>query len=143
MSDNNNFSIDVGYKQLNIIKHALEVYTSREAAEKDLEEERSLLDKITYQIDLIRDKYNIKSDIGLAVNHEYLEICYTLRRIAGEELGSRIINIIESDSNDYERMKAFAETTIEAIKGGADYSKCRTLREVSKVYSGWFVNKYL
>lgn len=60
MSENNKFSLYVGYKQLLIIKHALQLYLTRDASKKDKEPEERLLNKVDEEISKIRKRYHIK-----------------------------------------------------------------------------------
>lgn len=62
MSDNNKFSLSVGYKQLLIIKHALKLYLTREASKKDKEPEERLLSKIDEEISKIRKRFHIQEE---------------------------------------------------------------------------------
>jgi hypothetical protein len=48
------------YKRLQIIKHALQVYIERHNAdEKDLEQEKNLLEKVELEISDLKEKYGI------------------------------------------------------------------------------------
>jgi hypothetical protein len=48
------------YKKLQIIKHALQHYIERPgASEKDVNQEKSLLEDITEQVDTLKEKYGI------------------------------------------------------------------------------------
>jgi hypothetical protein len=48
------------YKELQIIKHSLQNYITRSnAAERDIEAEKRLLEKITLEVDEMKDKYGI------------------------------------------------------------------------------------
>lgn len=55
----------------------------------------------------------------------------------------KIINIIECESNEYERRLAFIETTYREILSGADYSKCETMEDLSKVYASSLINRLM
>lgn len=46
-----------------------------------------------------------------------------------------LIQIIEKESNNIKRRIAFLETTRDEILCGADYSKCKTIDDIAKVYS--------
>ena len=48
----------------------------------------------------------------------------------------KLIQIIEAESEDYSRRLAFMQTTLEELLAGADYSKCETIEDISKVYAG-------
>jgi hypothetical protein len=49
------------YKELQIIKHSLQHYIKRpNATEKDVEQEKRLLEKITIEVDEMKEKYNIR-----------------------------------------------------------------------------------
>ena len=48
----------------------------------------------------------------------------------------KLVKIIEAESNDYERRMAFFETTTTELLAGADYSKCETIEDMAKIYSG-------
>ncbi len=50
MSDNNKFSLSVGYKQLLILKNALQLYLTRDASKKDKEPEERFLSKVDEEI---------------------------------------------------------------------------------------------
>lgn len=63
MSDNNKFSLRVGYIQLNIIKHALQYYIKRPASKKEIEQEKKLLHKVKKEIGLTKQKYGITSKL--------------------------------------------------------------------------------
>ncbi len=56
MSDNNKFDLNVRYVQLNINKHALEFYLTRESTEEDKEKERKLQDKVNEKIGFVKTK---------------------------------------------------------------------------------------
>jgi hypothetical protein len=48
------------YKDLQIIKHALQHYVEREnATKKDVETEQRLLEKVTNEVDELKEKYGI------------------------------------------------------------------------------------
>lgn len=47
-----------------------------------------------------------------------------------------LIKIIEEESCDYERRMAFMETTYQEICTGADYSGCKNIDDMAKVYTG-------
>lgn len=47
----------------------------------------------------------------------------------------KLINIIENESDDYDRRMAFMGTTYEEILRGADYSQCETIEQMSEVYA--------
>ncbi|WP_167553113.1 hypothetical protein [Evansella clarkii] len=48
------------YTRLQIIKHALQYYIKRpEACEKDVEKEKKLLNKVTSEIEYLKEKYGI------------------------------------------------------------------------------------
>jgi hypothetical protein len=48
------------YKDLQIIKHSLQHYIQRSGAtEKDIEEEKRLLEKITIEVEEMKEKYGI------------------------------------------------------------------------------------
>ncbi|WP_170140784.1 hypothetical protein [Oceanobacillus arenosus] len=49
------------YKELQIIKHSLQHYMNRpNATDKEIEEERRLLEKVTDKVDELKEKYEIK-----------------------------------------------------------------------------------
>ena len=48
------------YRRLQIVKHALQHYLKREAAEKDKVQEREVLKKVEEQIKFFKDKNKIK-----------------------------------------------------------------------------------
>lgn len=49
------------YKKLQIFKHALQHYIKREGAtEKDINQEKKLLDEVTEEVDNMRECYGIK-----------------------------------------------------------------------------------
>lgn len=49
------------YKSLQIIKHALQHYINREnASDKEIEEEKRVLKKVTEKVDDLKEKYGIK-----------------------------------------------------------------------------------
>ncbi|MBS4190358.1 hypothetical protein KHA94_09105 [Bacillus sp. FJAT-49705] len=49
------------YKKLQIIKHALQHYIKRpNATEKELLEEKRLLDKVTMDVESLQEKYGIR-----------------------------------------------------------------------------------
>lgn len=49
------------YKELQIIKHSLQYYIARpNATQKDIKEEKRLLEKITLEVDEMKEKYGIK-----------------------------------------------------------------------------------
>lgn len=64
-----------------------------------------------------------------------------LMAVAGQEIAERVIEIIETQEEG--KQLAFLETTKEAVCGGADYSACRTIGDIAKVYSRWLTYKYL
>lgn len=78
------------------------------------------------------DKYTIRYD----------EKRIQLQVIVGKETATNIINIIQEESSDRERRMAFLETTIEAALGGADYSRCKSINDIAKVYSRYLINKF-
>jgi hypothetical protein len=48
------------YRDLQIIKHSLQHYIERpNASEKDVEQEKRLLEKITLEVDEMKEKYGI------------------------------------------------------------------------------------
>jgi hypothetical protein len=48
------------YKELQIIKHSLQHYLTKfNATEKDIEAEKRLLEKITLEVDELKDKYGL------------------------------------------------------------------------------------
>lgn len=48
------------YRDLQIIKHSLQHYIDRpNASEKDVEQEKRLLEKITLEVDEMKEKYGI------------------------------------------------------------------------------------
>lgn len=63
---------------------------------------------------------------------KYAGIRNEIIKICGND---KLIQIIEEDSEDYSRRLAFMETTREELLSGADYSKCETIEDISKVYS--------
>ncbi len=63
---------------------------------------------------------------------KYTEIRIEIIKICGND---KLIQIIEGESEDYSRRLAFMETTREELLSGADYSKCETIEDISKVYS--------
>lgn len=63
---------------------------------------------------------------------KYAEIRSEIIKICGND---KLIQIIEEESEDYSRRLAFMETTREELLSGADYSKCETIEDISKVYS--------
>jgi hypothetical protein len=56
-----------------------------------------------------------------------------LIQISGTE---KLVDIIEAESDDYDRRMAFFEITTSEILNGADYSKCDTIEDMAEVYSG-------
>ncbi|WP_445505803.1 hypothetical protein [Niallia sp. 03091] len=49
------------YKKLQIIKHALQHYIKRpNADEKDILVEKRILEKVTHQVEFLKEKYGIK-----------------------------------------------------------------------------------
>ncbi|WP_176481826.1 hypothetical protein [Paucisalibacillus globulus] len=49
------------YKELQIVKHSLQHYITRQGATpKDVEQEKRLLAKVTNEVDEMKNKYNIK-----------------------------------------------------------------------------------
>ncbi len=62
MSDNNKFTLSLGYKQLLIIKHALQLYLTRDASKEDKEPEERLLSKVDEEIKEIRKRYHIQEE---------------------------------------------------------------------------------
>lgn len=64
----------------------------------------------------------------------YKEMKADLRN-ASPEHADRIIEIIERESWDYNRRMAFMETTYREIRAGADYSKCKTIDDISRVFA--------
>lgn len=63
---------------------------------------------------------------------EYVKIRNEIILLCGND---KLIQIIEGESEDYSRRLAFMETTREELLSGADYSKCETIEDISKVYS--------
>lgn len=60
------------YKEMQIIKHSLQNYLNRpNATEKELSEEKRLLDKVTQQVDEMKEKYGIKPN----TNKQQCSIC--------------------------------------------------------------------
>lgn len=68
------------YKELQIVKHSLQHYLNRpHATEKEVAEEKRLLDKITIQVDEMKEKYGIKpntnkqqcSTCGVTMEHNW------------------------------------------------------------------------
>lgn len=52
------------YKELQIVKHSLQHYLNRpNATQKEIEEEKRLLYKVTTQVDEMKEKYGIKSPV--------------------------------------------------------------------------------
>lgn len=48
------------YKELQMIKHALQCYVKREnASENDIQQEKILLDKVTDEVTIMKEKYGI------------------------------------------------------------------------------------
>lgn len=48
------------YKELQILKHSLQHYIERpNATEKDIQQEKRLLEKITLEVDELKEKYGI------------------------------------------------------------------------------------
>lgn len=47
------------YKSLQIIKHALQYYIQRECADEDIEVEKHLLERVTEEVDTMKEKYRI------------------------------------------------------------------------------------
>lgn len=62
----------------------------------------------------------------------YQEIKNEIITIAGND---NLIQIVEKESNDIRRRLAFLETTRDEILSGADYSECKTIDDMAKVYS--------
>lgn len=52
-----------------------------------------------------------------------------------------LVQIIENESEDFSRRLAFLETTIEALSAGADYSRCETIKDMSKVYTEYLLQR--
>lgn len=73
----------------------------------------------------------------------YEDVCCRLAAILGKAVAERIIQIVQDESNEYERRIAFFETTIEAAYAGCDYSQCETIKDMSRVYGKYFVRKTL
>lgn len=63
----------------------------------------------------------------------YQEIKNQIIAIEGND---NLIQIIEKESDDIERRLAFLETTRDELLSGADYSECKTIDDIAKVYSG-------
>lgn len=55
----------------------------------------------------------------------------------------KIIKIVEEESSEYDRRLAFLETTYKEICSGADYSKCETIQDISKVFASSLINRLL
>ena len=52
----------MNYKELQIIKHSLQHYLKRPlASQNDIHEEQRLLNKVTRQVEEMREKYGIKT----------------------------------------------------------------------------------
>lgn len=66
----------------------------------------------------------------------YDEARTKLINVSGSE---NLVNIIEEESGDYDRRMAFFETTTEAVLYGADYSGCKTIDDMAKVYSSYLL----
>ncbi|WP_181444677.1 hypothetical protein [Bacillus sp. 03113] len=49
------------YKELQIIKHALQHYVKRpDASKKDINQEKRVLDKVMIRVDSLKEQYGIK-----------------------------------------------------------------------------------
>lgn len=70
-----------------------------------------------------------------AVEADSLEL--ELQTVVDTATAGRLIEIIRQQPPD--KHAAFLETTIKAIRGGADYSACTTIREIGAVYAKWLV----
>lgn len=62
----------------------------------------------------------------------YIEVKSQIFAITGND---NLIQIVEKESDDIERRLAFLETTRDEILSGADYSECKTIDDMAKVYS--------
>lgn len=52
--------LNLKYRDLLIFKHSLQHYIKRQdASEKDIEQEKRLLSKITFEVDQMKEKYGI------------------------------------------------------------------------------------
>lgn len=52
--------LELKYKELQMIKHSLQHYIERpNASEKDIEQEKRLLEKITIEVEDMKEKYGI------------------------------------------------------------------------------------
>lgn len=52
-----------------------------------------------------------------------------------------LVKIIEAESGDYDRRIAFLSTTLEALAAGEDYSGCKTIDDMAKIYSSWMIRR--
>jgi hypothetical protein len=77
----------------------------------------------------------------LRLNMEIEEARVKLAAVAGKELAEKLSFII--DGQPEEKRLAFYETTIDAICGGANYSDCETIKDMSNVYATHLIVKYL
>ena len=71
--------------------------------------------------------------------NDYEKVIRKLRSVSID--ADNLINIIENESTDIERKIAFLETTCEEILKGADYSQCKSLRDISRVYAESLVDR--
>jgi hypothetical protein len=75
----------------------------------------------------------------LSAVNEYEEVKNELRAVLSN--AGNIIKIIEDESKDHDRRLAFLQTTLEEASRGADYTTCKSIEDISRVYAKSLVNR--
>lgn len=77
----------------------------------------------------------VERAVGETAEIERLETA--LQTVVGVPLAARLAEIVKKQPK--EKQAAFLETTIKEVLGGADYSDCKTIDDMAKVYAKYFV----
>lgn len=80
-----------------------------------------------------------KSGLVVERAEEMERLEMTLHKVADTATAARLIAIVRKEPE--EKQAAFLETTIKAIRGGADYSACTTIHDVADVYAKWTIER--
>ncbi|MDC7288506.1 hypothetical protein NXH76_11890 [Blautia schinkii] len=82
--------------------------------------------------------WNTNAAAAVRAQVEQDEADTRLIKVAGEDVGNRLIRIIREQSPL--KQLAFTETTIEALAAGYDYSECKTIDDMAHVYAGYLID---
>lgn len=118
-----------------------EIYGHKHMTKEDLEPYRVKFNGLCLFLDYLHP--GAAADLPVKVQLDEAET--KLEAVLGADLGKRLAKIIQEETvppNDWEKMQAFMDTTLEAAIGGADYSACTTLEDMAGVYAAWLVDKH-